>query len=938
MQQKLLTLAAAFSAVGLGLSSAHAQPASVARSGHAIVRGTVTDQQGRALQGVTLIVDQRHGALSNAGGQFAIVDLAPGQYVVHARFIGYAADSVTASATDAGDSPITFRLATSAASLTAVQVEAARLTGQALSLNREKTAEQIISVSTNEEIMALPNANTADAFSRLPSVSLQRHEGEGSSVQVRGIDANLNNVTLNGAHMGGKSEDNPGGDRRVYLDGLPAGLVGAVQLNKTLTPDMDADAIGGSLAIESLSADAAPGIRAMYSYGRSDLRNAPLWLGSASFGKRWNQSKALFIGFSADHNARVYDDVEPSYTRIKLATGDSATLPTGTSAREYYTDRLREGGTARFDWRPTDNTALTLTALVSNFHDYAIRYRQDHTLSAASVTPIDSLHGTATAGMAATSNVQNRSPTDRTRMYGVRGSSAFGANVLDYDATYSFDQYRRVDARDLTFQQKGLAGTYDWSDPLYPTITPAGTYSDPTKFAFKSLKVSNPEDSKGNDYGVSANVTLPVSTGDYASTVKVGAKFRYEDKSYDPNILNYVLAPGQTFTLANVLGSFTNPNHYDGHYPISISPDEKASEAYVANNPVLVVDPASALAAQLATFSGHEQIASEYASYGIDVDNAHVLVGARAEETTTSYNSFGSVQGSGGTITGTQPLSGGRSYVNIFPNAQLRYALDDETNLRVAFTTAMARPLYTQLAPTVTLTAGAQPTDPNALSAGNPNLKPMTSVNEDVMLEHFLPSVGLAAVGAFAKQISNYIYSESFTYVGAPYDGYNGTRPTNATKGTLYGVEGAWQQRFAFLPSFFSGLGLDANATWAHSNTSTPTRASMPLPRQAEWNYNLAGTYANNLVTARVTTQYNGAYIYQVGNGTRNPSTGDTFMMPHTQVDASLDVALNRNTQLVLQGLNLNNAPFGYYVGTSRTYIQRELYGTTATLAVRFHL
>jgi iron complex outermembrane receptor protein len=78
----------------------------------------------------------------------------------------------------------------------------------------------------------------------------------------------------------------------------------------------------------------------------------------------------------------------------------------------------------------------------------------------------------------------------------------------------------------------------------------------------------------------------------------------------------------------------------------------------------------------------------------------------------------------------------------------------------------------------------------------------------------------------------------------------------------------AWQQRFSFLPSAFSGLGLDANGTWTHSNTSTPTRASMNLPRQAEWNYNLAATYARDIVTARVTTQYNGPCIYRVGDGT----------------------------------------------------------------------
>src|SRR5262249_22311768 len=157
-----------------------------------------------------------------------------------------------------------------------------------------------------------------------------------------------------------------------------------------------------------------------------------------------------------------------------------------------------------------------------------------------------------------------------------------------------------------------------------------------------------------------------------------------------------------------------------------------------------VVDPTTVLAAKLATFTGHEKIASEYASYGIDVDRAHFLLGVRAEETTTSYDSFGSVQGPNNTITGTRSLSGGKSYMNVFPNAQVRYALDDETNLRVALTTSMARPLYSDLAPTVTIASGALPTDPNALSAGNANLKPMTSVNEDVMFEHFLPSVGLA--------------------------------------------------------------------------------------------------------------------------------------------------------------------------------------------------
>lgn len=909
-----------------------AQP-SPPRGGNVTIRGQVTDKEGRALQGVTLMIDTQHGATSNAEGWFIIGDLAPGTYVVHSRFVGYAADSVIVTVADGAVGRAKLQLSTAATSLSAVRVEAARLTGQALSLNRQLVAENLISVSTNEEILALPNQNAADAFSRLPGVSLQRHEGEGASVQVRGIDGNLTNVTINGAHMSGKSEDNTGGDRRVYLDGIPAALVGAVQLNKTLTPDMDADAVGGSLSIETPSADLAPGLRLQGTYGQSDLSAANVWLGSASFGKRYNNNTSFFIGLSQDHNTRVYDDNEPTYTRIKLASGDSATLPTGTSAREYRTDRMREGLTGRLDFSPTDNTTLTISGIYSHFHDYGIRPRQDHTLKASGVTPIDALHGTAT-GIATTSDIQTRTPTDQTGMFGIKGTTIFGANVLDYSTTYSKDTYQRVDGVEANFSQGGLTGTYDWSNPNYPEIVATGGYTDPTKFTFKKVAVTN-ENSLGQDYAAQVNFTMPMTAGTFPASFKFGAKFRNETKEYNNQIYNYLPAPGQTFGLSNDLGTFTDPNHYYGHYPIAFTPDPTIADNTVRNGTVLTVDPTTVLAGQLASFTGAERIISQYVSYSLDVHAAHFLFGVRAEETNVSYNAWGSVVGS---ATAVQPLNGGQSYANFFPNAQLRYQLDPSTNLRVAVTTSMARPLYSQIAPTVTLNNNVLPTDPNAISAGNPNLKPMTATNEDVMLERFLPGVGLISAGVFAKQIQNYIFNENFTYASAPYAGYNGTRPTNAKNGSLEGVEAAWQQRFTSLPGALGGLGLDANAVWTHSNTSTPTRPSMNLPRQADWNYNIAGTYAASIVTARVTVQYNGPYIYKVGDGTPNPSTGDTFMMPHTQIDASLNVAVNDNTQLVLQGLNLNNAPFGYYTGTSLTYIQKEYYGKTATLAVRYRL
>ena len=52
-----------------------------------------------------------------------------------------------------------------------------------------------------EVITSLPNTNVADAVGRLPSVSLERDEGEGKYVQIRGTDPRLSNLTINGVHV-----------------------------------------------------------------------------------------------------------------------------------------------------------------------------------------------------------------------------------------------------------------------------------------------------------------------------------------------------------------------------------------------------------------------------------------------------------------------------------------------------------------------------------------------------------------------------------------------------------------------------------------------------------------------------------------------------------------------------------------------------------------
>ncbi len=903
----------------------------------AVVNGRVVDESGRPLEGAIVgISGQKAAVQTGKDGSFRLT-AANGAVMVTARLLGFRADSVAVTATGSRD--VLIKLGAARTTLSAVKVEAQRASGTALSLAQQKIADNVKNLTVAEEIRALPNANAADAVSRLPGVSLQRHEGEGSYIQIRGIDGNLSNITINGAHIAGNADDKGGvGSRVAKMDGIPAELLAKAQVSKTLTAEQDADAIGGSVNIDTKTANDAPGLTAVGMYGQSNLQSAPASQGALSYGAHFGSARQLgvFVGGSYDKNQRIYDDVEPTYF-YKSLNGEQVIVPAGTSRREYFTQRQRTGLAFSTDYRFDDRTSLTLKGLWSRFDDAAIRYRQDQTQASATTLVTSPTAGTSTGGTI-TSNVQQRTPVDQNYMLGLSGTAAPGRLTLDYAASVTQTELVRLDAGDVTFQQKGLNLTWDRSDPTTPIITTAGTYpTDASKFALKSYVIAN-QIARGRDYNGSINAKLPFETMGHSSALQFGARFRQERRTFDDYSSGYALKAGQTYTLADVLGNFTNPDHYNAKLPLGIAPDDKANQAYVQAHPEkFALTTTDALIAQLNVYAGTERISAGYAAYTLDIGAWHWVAGARVEATNTSYTANQAVTDRVTKLTTVTPVSGSGSYVNLFPSAQLRLAMNERTNVRVAVTTGIARPLYYDLAPHTSVTPGATATDPNAVTLGNTELKPTRSVNYDALIEHFSSDVGVAQIGVFYKQLSDFIYGQNFTYVGAPFDGYNATQPKNGKSGYIYGLEGAFVRRLAFLPGVLNGFGVDANATYVQSHSEIPGRVGKPFPRQANWNGNAALTYAKGIVSSRVTVQYNGPYIYTIGDGTRSVVTGDTYMMAHKQIDASLNMQVQRNTQLVLQVLNINNAPFGYFFGgDASAYKQREFYGTTTSLQLRY--
>ena len=346
--------------------------AAIAQQGAGTIAGKVSDASQGVLQGARIDVQPGgHSAQSDANGEFTIRDLALGHYTVtisHEGFGLYSTD-VTVTANNSTRVDAVLQLGTHNEVVT---VTGQREGGELEALTIERTADNIVQVLPADVIQSLPNTNIADAVGRLPSVSLERDEGEGKYVQIRGTEPRLNNVTVNGIHL-----PSPEGVRNVKLDALPADLVSSVEINKTLSANQDADAIGGSVNLVTRTPADQPYISLMGMGGYTPITGGrDLFQFSGTAGQRFGKEKkfgALF-GFSYDYNARGIDDVEPvpnvnNLTLSDGSAGNSFTSPSTEDIRNYHYDRSRYGFDGELDYKLGDMSSVYLRGLFSHFND-----------------------------------------------------------------------------------------------------------------------------------------------------------------------------------------------------------------------------------------------------------------------------------------------------------------------------------------------------------------------------------------------------------------------------------------------------------------------------------------------------------------------------------------------------------------------------------------
>jgi len=982
---------AAIAAVVLGAADAQVTSGTVA--------GHVTDSSGAVLPGAK--VELQPGGLavvSDANGLFNITNVTPGTYTLTVSYVGFVPFSQQLTLTAGQLSRISAAMKVASASESIV-VTSERGHGEAAALNEQRESDNVLQVLPVNVITSLPNTNIADAVGRLPSVTLERDEGEGKYIQVRGAEPRYNNVTIDGVEVAPPE----GGVRQIKLDTMPANLIESVEVNKTLSANQDGDAIGGSVNLVTKAAE-RPTFYINGIGGYTPISNGrPLTEMDSYVGQRFGESKKLgiLIGGSYDWNGRGINDVEPVPVPVGCGgghcvdfTNDSTAqapyFPTynNESIRDYQYYRSRYGLTANIDYKLSDISGVYIRTLYSHFNNFGDVWGFGPTVGSFQSTTLTNADGSTNYYSA------TRRPIDVIGSLQIGGKHVLSPKwLLIWDAAVSRSAETNEGYLTVNFNGTGPAlqdaqgnGLVQYGITLSDHHVPNFTALNGVKLYDLSQYSLNQFDS---DHSYSPQINLEgafaasrnYNWSGHFGTIEFGGKFRNAHKFQDTNDPVYTPTSSTPLLASNVLGTYTNSAYYDGAFAGPFNSPQvdngKFLSAFHSNPGGYSVDPAGTV---LNSYSNDwdiiERVGAWYGMNTLQFGRVRIQTGLRFEETTENLYAFN--------VGGGQPLPDGssapptfapisryHSYLDPLPSAQVKFQLAADSAIRVSYGRGIARPNFGDLPPAFGVNGIQLGVPGQVISYGNPDLKATHSNNFDVLFEQYLKPFGVIEGGFFYKDISDPIYEGVKSPITAatiqqnplltPYINDILAAPIQGTNAHLWGFEVSYQQHLTFLPGLLNGFGLSANYSYTNSTAlGIPLRTDQPaLQRQAPSTGNFSPTYDKGRISARLGVSYNGPQIFQYAyqnqaialNGNNQPvvSTvpvpmgikgplGDTYLYQHTQVDAQAGFRVYKGLQFIFAGLNLTNEVFGFYNGSPQYPIQREYYKPSYEFGLRYTL
>jgi outer membrane receptor protein involved in Fe transport len=873
------------------------------------IKGRVFDARtGEPLAGATVHLEgTNRSTLANLDGSYVFRNIGPGKYEIEASLEGYKKPKdIEVQVTEnnnakAGD----FQMESIATSLTEVIVMTNANRGSDNSVrNMEKNSDVVQNILSEKTIQLLPDVTVANALQRISGVTIQRdNTGDGRYAIIRGMDQRYNSTLVNGVKIPSPDDKY----RFVPMNIFPSEMLERLEVIKALTPNMEGDAIGGTmnLVMKSapdrflLSVNASSGYSTLFSsqpftafghsginkqspaqiYGNSYIASpANFPLGNLNFTKMANpinSTMGLTVGdrflnkklgvilsvsyqnlYKGSTSERLVPDAQP----LPAPVGNTLN-PSDAYIRQYSTQTNRIGLQNKIDYIFNSRNKISLFNMYLHQNEYETRY-----------TP-DSVTGLNSSATQATVTPQYRSRWQIQDIYNatLHGDHQLSNNVkVDWSGVYSIAKQQIPDMATYNFdlQVERNGGKIISADSTIPVGT-------------ANVMTRTWQHNKDQDLAGYANLVYTPTLFNRVVEFETGGLYRY--KTRDNYYSEYDL---QSTAQANT------PFHSLATVPLYFQTQGQATGDIIATT--------------ANTYTAHEKVASGFVQVKfMATPKFQVLTGVRVENTQDDYTTALP-------LTSTAGAYGAIHYTDVLPGVHLKYSLTDKENLRLSYFKSISRPGFGDLVPT------SDPSDEQFTRLGNPYLKHVRADNFDFRYELFPGHADQLLLGAFYKQIQNPI--EYFvTNLNGPSALY--LQPQNTSQATNFGFEAVYTK-------YFGKFGVSANYTYTHSRVTTSkllytfvpgtgnitenTTQSRPLQGQADNVGNISLLYKDQKLglDIQLAFAYTGDRIAQV-----SPYANlDIWQKPFSQLDLSLEKRIAKRFSFYAKVNNLTNAPNKEYI------------------------
>lgn len=878
-----------------------------------VLKGRILDRENNPLPGAFVSLDNnQRTAITDVDGFYSFSHLTSGSHNLAVSYIGFAP---SAKDVNVDNDEVTEDIIMSDTSLNLNEVVVAGVfSGQQKAINTQKSNLNVTNVLSSDQIGKFPDSNIGDALKRISGINVQYDQGEARFGQVRGTPAEFSSVTINGSRIPSAEGD----IRNVQLDLIPSDMIQTIEVNKTLMPDQDGDAIGGSINLVTKHSPNHFTLNAVAGTGYNWIRNEAQMNFGLTVGNRFFNNKFGFMA-SASYNNAPSGSYNTEFLWEKDEDGNA--YLNDYQIRQYYVTRERQSYSLSLDYKFNDFNKIWFKGIFNNRNDWENRYRT--TLKDINTKGVADVRVQTKGGSNAEDNA--RLERQRTMDFTMGGENMLGLIEMDWKVGYARATEERPNERYIDYRLKKQNFAFDLTNPRAPYAVPEDGYSMLLNDSFSLKEITQQqEDIVERDIKAALDFNARVNDN---SKIKFGFKFVNKTKDKEIDYYEYTPLDKDAFNVA-AWAHTANQTRSDFMPSAKYQVGTFVTKEYLGS---LNLDDATQFKKEqvpeelAGNYSARENVISAYVRLSTRLaDNIDFMGGLRVENTDLKYTGrvFDEEENS---ISKTDPATS--SYVNFLPSLMVKMAFTKDFIVRAGYNQSLSRPKYSAIVPGMNIKRSD-----NEIVIGNPELKATTSHNVDVTAEYYWKSIGLVSAGVFYKRIGGFVVDEvvfNREYAGNVWTKF--TQPKNGGNANIFGAEVAYQRDFSFLSPSLKCVGLYGTYTYTRSRVTDfnfegrEDEKGLSLPGSPEHTANLSMYFEKYGISARLSYNYASEFIDEMGA----EKFYDRYYDSVNYMDFNISYTFGRKTKITLFAdcTNILNQPLRYYQGTKERTMQSEYYG-----------